>query len=97
MADLVVEKPAKAESKAEAKAPEQPQVYTQTSQGLCNDHARAMGDIMTGPELLAHAENVTKFLGIHRQADPKSRETAIWDVRLKDLKNSKQYKAAASA
>jgi hypothetical protein len=94
MADLVVEKPAKAESKAEAKAPEQPQVYTQTSQGLCNDHARAMGELMTDAELLAHADNVARFLGIHRQADPKSRETALWSIRHKDLINSKQYKAA---
>lgn len=90
MSDLqTAEKP-----KAETKEAPDHKVYSQSSQGLSNDHARAMGELMTDAELLAHADNVSWFLGIHRQADPKSRETALWSVRYKDLVNSKQYKAA---
>lgn len=96
MADLVVEKPAKAETKAEETKTEAAdhKVYTQSSQALSNDHARAMDELMTDAELLAHADNVARFLGIYRQADPKSRETALWETRYKALVNSKQYKAA---
>lgn len=97
MSDLqTAEKPKAEAKKADAKEAEAPdhKVYAQTSQGLCNAHARAMGGLMTDAELLAQADNVARFLGIHRQADPKSRETALWSIRHKDLINSKQYKAA---
>lgn len=94
MSDLQTAEKPKAEAKeAKAEAADH-KVYAQSSQGLSNDHARAMGELMTDAELLAHADNVAKFLGIHRQADPNSRETLLWETRYKALINSKQYKAA---
>ena len=94
----------KAESKKSDKA-QAPEVYSQSSQALSLDHARAMRpaikgykpakDDMTPADLLAHAANVERFLGIHRQASPTSRETLLWEIRYKDLLNSNHYKAAA--
>lgn len=107
MTELQTPEAPKTEKKDKAQQDQAPdhKVYTQSSQALSLDHARAMRpaikgykpakDDMTDADLLDHAANVERFLGIHRQASPTSRETLLWEIRYKDLLNSKHYKAAA--